>query len=739
MKASLTLVNLIAITVCLSFPLTSAAFDNAACPYGVCAHLPGEGDVRTELGVMKAAGIGWVRADFSWSGVEPQRGSWTFTRFDNVVRIADSMQVGILPILNYDAAWGDTAWRHLDLWIAYVDTMVRRYKGSLRYWEVWNEENISFWKDGTQQREEHYFQLLKATYQAIKAVDPQLVVLLGGLAGVPFDYIDSIYAKGGRAYFDIMNMHPYRYPTPPEVVQEYSGYSFYSQMAALRAKMRLYGDSAKPLWITEVGWPTHWVNTSFWASIIRSGLRRANGSRTNWKGAYLEDAEYPPSQSVSLPDDALRSALPGAGSTMAKVTLGQLSTLGASGFQALIMPPGESFPVDYYDAIKAFVKGGGAVVFSGGVPLYYALKKSVQGTWTSSGASGTYRQQLHFDFEAWWTNPNAPQTTTDLVVQAAFRDSIIVPAGTEGTRFVSAGYIKSGDTLVPMINGRATGYEAPVAATIKLGSDSLKGAGVIATLNFSTNAVTPERQAAMLPRLYLAAFQTGIARTFWYEFQATETDSFYNEDHFGITHRDFSPKPAYTAYKALTRARPAGSQTIGSESWCSADSSFYYPHWQRPDGKRGWALWILKNPQTYSITFTGSIDSVFDNAGAPVSYSQQGSTVLLQLSEYPVYVIGPQTLSFAPAAVRVPGAMSCDMPKAVFAMTGRAALRVRVEDLKMRACEIAIYSLSGKKLFSRSFDHRRTAVFTIDRVAFGTVIVQVKSNGICLHRKIALF
>jgi hypothetical protein len=51
------------------------------------------------------------------------------------------------------------------------------------------------------------------------------------------------------------------------------------------------------------------------------------------------------------------------------------------------------------------------------------------------------------------------------------------------------------------------------------------------------------KQAKMLTRAQLIAQQLGVAKVFWYEFQAPEHDDLDPESHFGILHRDLSPSP----------------------------------------------------------------------------------------------------------------------------------------------------------------------------------------------------
>ncbi len=238
-------------------PLVSPGFgeeNSPLSPYGVCAHLP-RGDeyatARKELRLMREAGIGWARADFSWSGCQRrQGGEWSFDRFDDVVEWAEAEGVRILPILNYDVPWARPAWKHLDLWLEYVERLVGRYKDRIRYWEVWNEPNLEkFWKDRPDAA--NYVKLLAATHERIKRIDPGLVVVLGGTAGIPWPYLEGVYEAGGAKSFDVMNVHPYRYPASPEKR------SLRDDLLRLRRLMAERGDAPKPVWATEIGWPTH--------------------------------------------------------------------------------------------------------------------------------------------------------------------------------------------------------------------------------------------------------------------------------------------------------------------------------------------------------------------------------------------------------------------------------------------------------------------------------------------------
>lgn len=66
---------------------------------------------------------------------------------------------------------------------------------------------------------------------------------------------------------------------------------------------------------------------------------------------------------------------------------------------------------------------------------------------------------------------------------------------------------------------------------------------------------TPLRnQAELIVRTYLSCIISGIdPKVFWYDLRNDGTDPHNFEDNIGIMYKDFSPKPAYIAYSAMTR------------------------------------------------------------------------------------------------------------------------------------------------------------------------------------------
>ncbi len=188
-------------------------------PYGICTHVSRAHEwpfAERNFHRMQEGNISWARTDFDWSGID-KKGEWSYDHIDKMRDLAKKENINILPILGYDIGSARPAWKHLDRWAEYVRRTVSRYSNDYRYWEVWNEPNLHlFWGDTPSSK--NYTALLKRSYEEIKKIDPNLNVLYGGTAGVPFQYIEDSYAAGAGNYFDVMAIHPYPWWGTPEMM-----------------------------------------------------------------------------------------------------------------------------------------------------------------------------------------------------------------------------------------------------------------------------------------------------------------------------------------------------------------------------------------------------------------------------------------------------------------------------------------------------------------------------------------
>src|SRR5919197_1912940 len=218
-------------------------------------------------------GASWVRIEFKWNEAEPSsKGSYDqsiMARYDQAIDTARAAGAKVLVFVNGAPKWASgsrvpmtrpqNASDYADL-LRYV---AGRYAGRVSAWEVWNEENTQrFWSSGPSASQST--QLLKAAYPAVKAADPGALVVFGGVSQNDYSFIEGAYAAGAKGYFDVMAVHPYPGPNPPEAVWLQNGRiapNAFSGFREVRGSMLARGDD-KPIWLTEFGWST--TTTESW-------------------------------------------------------------------------------------------------------------------------------------------------------------------------------------------------------------------------------------------------------------------------------------------------------------------------------------------------------------------------------------------------------------------------------------------------------------------------------------------
>ena len=503
--------------------------------------------------MMRAAGMDYVRSDFHFVHCRPKtRGeAWDFGMYDQVVDDAKRHGIAVLPILMNPPDWGrDDFGSHEGEWAEFVRETARHFKGRIPVYEVCNEPNLhSFWNNPNPG---NYLAALRTAYRSIKAEDPSAKVMISGFAGVPLDFIERIYALGGKEFFDIMNVHPYTWPNPPDGMME-------PMMTGLKDLMARYGDGGKPIWITEMGWPTHKTRARLPAQdLFLAGLRTARPDLESWRVGYVD--AFGDAARGKPYADAMSEILP-AGSTAGSFTVAEINALlDADKLDAVVYPFDESFPLDTIEHVEQFVRRGGTLVDFGGCPMWSPNRDGVIVATTPDGKSvgGLARGRLRIDVV--WPGPAnglaefSRTFATDAGEKAGLKPD---PNGFPCYRFFGRANLKDGDEFIPLttVTGR-NGHEFAGACVCRLG-DGFKGALVLAGCGSDRSGATEENQARHLLRAMDIAGSLGVERFFIYEFRAPEKDPFYREDHFGIVHADFAPKRTYSLLKEhATPARP---------------------------------------------------------------------------------------------------------------------------------------------------------------------------------------
>jgi hypothetical protein len=282
-----------ALALCLAASVPAAAAKVPSRFFGVVAEPellsdatlgPVGSSLEQEMNRMMEVGIGSVRISFFWAPIEPyaswadvpdaERARFTdvggrpfdFTLTDRAVSAAAARGIELLPVLVWAPDWaarypGQFASppRNPDDFATFAAVLAGRYgtngtfwrdhpelpRVPIRDWQIWNEPTMSgFWLD--QPFAPEYVKLLAATRPRLRQADPRSRTVLAGLVYDSPGALRSIYNAGGRRYFDVVALHPFTlYVRNIGTIVKLD-----------RQVMRSHGDAKKPVFLTEVSWPS---------------------------------------------------------------------------------------------------------------------------------------------------------------------------------------------------------------------------------------------------------------------------------------------------------------------------------------------------------------------------------------------------------------------------------------------------------------------------------------------------
>jgi hypothetical protein len=270
------LISLTALVLALTPTMAGSSLVVAA-PQGFIGISPQSATDEGDYELMELAGITSVRLPMNWAEIEPEakdRFDPDWKGFDEQVALAAEHGLTAFPFL-----WGTPEWisprpgmepiasaRQRREWAHFLHDAVYRYGPSgsfwrenrdlprlpVRQWEIWNEENIvtfSWQPDPTR-----FARLIEISGGLLHRADPGSTVILGGLFGRPLQtppniqsgvFLSQLYRVHGiKRYFDGVALHPY--VAAADAMQ--------GEIENLRRVMRIHGDGATPLYVTEMGW-----------------------------------------------------------------------------------------------------------------------------------------------------------------------------------------------------------------------------------------------------------------------------------------------------------------------------------------------------------------------------------------------------------------------------------------------------------------------------------------------------
>jgi hypothetical protein len=226
---------------------------------------PGEKAIQT---VWPPFNFGMVRLWDSrtrWADIEPQRGNWQFSRTDYYVNEATERNVKVLYTLGSTPRWASARPDEpcsygmgcaaepssFEYWRQYVQTVVRRYRGRICCYELWNEPDFSgppkdpsrsggFYTGSASQMVE----MARIASQVIREEDPNAMLLSPGFVNGINNRLEPFLAAGGQNYIQGVAYHFYVGNDESRLLRD---------IKTIRSLMTKYGVGNLPLWNTETG------------------------------------------------------------------------------------------------------------------------------------------------------------------------------------------------------------------------------------------------------------------------------------------------------------------------------------------------------------------------------------------------------------------------------------------------------------------------------------------------------
>jgi hypothetical protein len=178
--------------------------------------------------------------------------------------------------------------------------VVGRYRGKIRYYQIWNEPNLAFEWGNQDVSAAAYARLLQVAYTRAKAADPDCVIIAGALAPTidpgPHNrsdvlFLEEMYRDGAAGYFDVLSTMAYGLRSGPDDRRIADQDVNFSRPILLREIMVRHGDAAKPIWLSEMGWNA--LPPGFPETPRYGRVSEAQQARYTVRGLQRIQAEWP--------------------------------------------------------------------------------------------------------------------------------------------------------------------------------------------------------------------------------------------------------------------------------------------------------------------------------------------------------------------------------------------------------------------------------------------------------------
>jgi len=244
--------------------------DIAASPWGLQfnKHDFPMDELELYLERMADTGVKWARVETRDYPIEFSKvkgdGYYRWDEFDQIIDGLNKRKLEIFITINTEPYKGldsvdkPVSKKNLKKWLTCVASIVERYKGRVRYYEIDNEPKIS----------PNYADLVIAASKVIKGIDPNAKVIAGSIARVNVEGIRMMLEdKGVGPHIDVITFHPYN-EFPEGIKHNFLvpiDYGYAPSSPAVAEIFKLLEKEGRDieLWQGECGYPSSEYTTSW--------------------------------------------------------------------------------------------------------------------------------------------------------------------------------------------------------------------------------------------------------------------------------------------------------------------------------------------------------------------------------------------------------------------------------------------------------------------------------------------
>jgi hypothetical protein len=300
--------------------------------FGYGIQVNGFDDPDGSIAMVKKLGMTWIKQQIVWGSLEHEKGNMDWSGLERIVRKANKADLKIMLSFVTAPTWSHPAIGpdpkedpngikappdDLNAYADFVAQVVERQKEAgypVHAVEIWNEQNLSReWRISPQRLDAfRYMEMLKATFQKVKEIDPNIIVISGALSPTGVDdgvsavddlkYLQQMVNHGLLDNADCIGVHHNGINLPPDVPYQDAPNHPKAKTATFRGPfdnphhswsfnttLNEYArivNRQKPLCITEFGWPS----SEGIATPVRQGFEFSKDNTLQDQANYIVQA-----------------------------------------------------------------------------------------------------------------------------------------------------------------------------------------------------------------------------------------------------------------------------------------------------------------------------------------------------------------------------------------------------------------------------------------------------------------